>query len=119
MHEIGSLTESAALWVLDHPEILLDYQRSITESKDFLKNELIRLNILYKDTSANFMMLYLPDECVAGNIRTRIKGHNILIREAFSAPSCLKGWIRITVGSLSDCKRFIEALTSVLRPYKL
>lgn len=113
MHEITSLTALSMEWVLDHPEYLTEFQKSIQESKAYLKKSLKELSIQYKDTYANFMLLYLPNEGATQHITEKLKEKKILVRRPFEE-LCLKGWSRVCVGSLSDSQRYIEALQSIL-----
>ena len=114
MHEITSLTALAAEWVLDNPGMLSGFQRSIGKSKQYLKKELSKLKIKYKDTHANFMLLYLPDEGDTKSIALRLRKEGILIRRPFEE-AYLKGWSRVCVGSPEDSKAFISALNKLLK----
>ncbi|MBF0290069.1 MAG: aminotransferase class I/II-fold pyridoxal phosphate-dependent enzyme [SAR324 cluster bacterium] len=114
MHEISSFTAYATEWVLDHPEILHSHQELIKKSKEYLKVQLKKLEIPYQDTAANFLMLYLPNEGKTLEITKLLKEEKILIRSPFEEPS-LRGWARVTIGSLSDSEHFIQTLSHLLQ----
>ena len=113
MHEISSLSARATEWILDHPSLLLDYQRKITESKKFLVEELTRMNISVKNTHASFVLLYLPDEGKTRDLAKKMKQRKILIRRPFEEP-CLRGWSLVCVGTKEDSMKFLRVLTEVL-----
>lgn len=114
MHEITSLTALAMEWVLDHPEMLEEYRASVRESRAFLRNELRRLAVDHRDTRANFMLLYLPDEGRTKGITKKLRERRILIRRPFEE-DYLKGYSRVCIGTLQDSKVFISALETVLK----
>jgi len=113
MHEVTNLTGLAIEWVIKHPEILAEYQQMIRKSKDYLKTEISLLGIPYKDTHANFMLFYFPEEGNTRGITQRLKDNMILIRRPFEEPN-LKGWCRVCVGTLDDCRRFMNTLKQLL-----
>jgi len=113
MHEVTNLTGLAIEWVIRHPEILAEYQQMIRKSKDYLKAEISLLGIPYKDTHANFVLFYFPEEGKTRGITQRLKDNMILIRRPFEE-SYLKGWCRICVGTLDDCRQFMDTLKQLL-----
>lgn len=113
MHEISSLTALAAEWVLDHSEMLLQYQKENKASKEYLNQELAKLDIPMRDTQANFILLYLPDEGRTKDISRKLREQRILIRRPFEE-AALKGWSRVCVGSVADSKRLVASLTKIL-----
>ena len=113
MHEITSLTALAVEWILEHPEMLVDFQEENLRSKRYLKKELAGMGIEVRDTEANFILLYLPNEGKTKDIAGRLKEHRILIRRPFEEPY-LKGWIRVCAGSVADSKKFIQTLKTIL-----
>ena len=114
MHEISGLTAIATDWILRNPKLLKEYQIEISNSKIYLKKRLDKINIKYRDTHANFMLLYLPDKGKTKDITNKLRRyHNILIRRPFEELH-LKGWSRVCIGSVSDSQRFISALNDIL-----
>lgn len=113
MHEITNLSALALEWVLDHAEILEEYQKTIEVSKEYLRAKASLLGIAYRDTHTNFMLYYFPNEGRTRNITKRLKEKGILIRRPFEE-SYLKGWSRVCVGSIDDSMVFMEALEQSL-----
>lgn len=114
MHEITSLTARAVEWVLENPRMLSEYQKEIIKSKAYLKKELLNLGIRYRDTQANFMLLYIPDEKKTIGLPQKLRDRMILIRRPFQE-DYLSGWARVCVGSLSDSRIFIKSLKEILK----
>ncbi|TGM60677.1 pyridoxal phosphate-dependent aminotransferase [Leptospira vanthielii] len=113
MHEISSVSAVSTIWVLDNPELLSFYQKEIVKSKSFLFKELELLNLSYKDTHTNFILVYLPDESRTKGITQKLKDRKILIRRPFEV-ELLRGWSRVCVGDLNDSSKFINALKDIL-----
>ena len=114
MHEISSLSAKAANWVFEKSHMHKEFRKSIKQSKEYLMRELLLLKIKYKMTTANFFLIYAPNFGRTKNIYNKLKQKKILIRRPFDQKG-LNGWIRITVGSLSDSKKFILALKSIIK----
>lgn len=109
MHEITSLSALAIEWVLENPKLLEEYRVGLQKSKAYLKNEFKKLEINFRDTHTNFILAYLPNEGRSQNIAKELKKLGILAKQPF-AKSCLKGWMRFTVGTENDSKRLIDAI---------
>ncbi len=113
MHEISSLSARATEWILAHPEILDEFHTSMSESKALLKRELTTLDVAFRDTHANFMLLYFPNSGRTRDMEARLRREKVLIRRPFEEPE-LKGWSRVCVGGVDDSRRFLSALRTVL-----
>jgi histidinol-phosphate aminotransferase len=113
MHEISSLSARATEWILTHPEFLDDFHASMHESKQLLRRELAALGIDVRDTHANFMLLYFPNDGRTRNMEARLRRRKVLIRRPFEEPA-LKGWSRVCVGGVDDSRRLLNALTATL-----
>ncbi|MGE0268317.1 MAG: histidinol-phosphate transaminase [Candidatus Omnitrophota bacterium] len=114
MHEITSLSACATRWILDHPEILEENQRSIAQGKLFLIDELRKRDIEARDTHANFVMVYVPDEGRTADLSRRLKEEKILVRRPFEE-SFLKGWSLICVGAEQHSIQLIEAIDKIFQ----
>ncbi|MDH4262394.1 MAG: histidinol-phosphate aminotransferase family protein [Spirochaetia bacterium] len=113
MHEVSSLTAKLAQWIMSNPELLEEFHRSIKDSRRFLGIELKKIGIKYMMTTANFMLLYLPNEGKTANINLKLKEKGILIRRPFDDQRLL-GWSRVCIGSMDDSMRFISSLRQII-----
>jgi len=114
MHEISGLTAKAANWVFKKPHMHKEFQKSIKLSKQYLMKELLLLKIKYRMTKANYFLIYAPNFGKTKDVTKKLKQKKILIRRPFDQKE-LKGWIRVTVGGLSDSKKFIFGLKSIIK----
>jgi histidinol-phosphate aminotransferase len=109
MHEITSLSALAVEWVLGNPQLLEEYRIGLQRSKAYLKNRFEELGVEFRNTNANFILVYLPNEGKSQNIIEKLKKLGILAKHPFEK-KCLKGWMRFTVGTEDDSKRLIRAI---------
>jgi len=113
MHEITSLSALAIEWVLENPQLLEEYRVGLQRSKAYLKNRFEELGVEFRNTHANFVLVYLPNEGRSQNIIEKLKKLGILAKHPFEK-SCLKGWMRLTVGTENDSERLIHAIEECL-----
>ncbi|GGX38063.1 histidinol-phosphate aminotransferase [Tateyamaria omphalii] len=115
LYEISALAAHAVEWRLGQPQLLSAYQKTMRESKEWLKARLEELRIPCRDGAGNFVVIYVPDGD-RGPFFDLAKEKGVLIGKPFYQPQ-LRGWWRVTVGSLPQCKTFINALSdSVASP---
>lgn len=114
MHEVTSLTAIGAEWVLDNPEILLRNQNLIKENKQYLIDKLGKIGILTKNTHANFILLFFPNDGKTTGITENLKENRILMKSPFNT-GVHKGWARATVGTLSDSKKLVKVIKKILK----
>ena len=114
MHEISSLSAKAVEWVLNRPLMKKEFQKSIKESKNYLKQELSLMKIKYKMTTGNFFLIYAPNYGKTKNLSKKLEQKKILIRRPFEQKN-IRGWVRICVGSLLDSKKLISALKKIIK----
>jgi histidinol-phosphate aminotransferase len=100
------------------PEALADqaylrwYVDEVKQSRLLLERELEALCIGYCPSQANFVLASFgqsKDAFVAA-----MRGRGILVRDRASDPLC-QGWVRITLGSLQQTHRLLEALREVVQ----
>lgn len=118
MHEISSFTAVATEWMLDHPEILKEYQIKISKSKEILKLELLKLDIDFRINPTNFFLINFRNEKISKDISKKFYEKKILIRRPFDE-ELLKGWCRICIGDQNDTYQFLNALNEILKENNL
>ncbi|MBI5076386.1 MAG: histidinol-phosphate transaminase [Nitrospirae bacterium] len=102
----NSVAQKAALAALKDKAHVAASRGTNAEGKEYLYQQLAALNIAYVPTEANF--IYIPiNDSIAINNSLMKKG--VIIR-----PMGPKA-IRVTIGLPEENKRFIEALTAVIR----
>lgn len=111
MHEITSLTATCVEWILDHPETLIEYRNSLTNSKAWLLEALSTLGVEAKDSHANFVFLN-ASQIKTTDLASALAARRILVRPPF-ADSPVKGWARVTVGTNDDSRRLMQAISEI------
>ena len=109
MHEISSLSALAVGWVLDHVQLIEEYRRGLLDSKAYLKENFAAIGVEYRDTHANFILGFLPDEGRSRGMTVKLKKAKILAKGPFEHRG-LRGWMRFTVGTRADSERLVEAI---------
>tara|TARA_B100000315_G_C14585499_1_gene592765 strand:+ start:1813 stop:2898 length:1086 start_codon:yes stop_codon:yes gene_type:complete len=113
IHEVSSLSAKAANWVMNNPQIQKQFRKSQIQSKHYLEKQLSLLKIEYKMTTGNFFLIFAPNSGKTKNLSKKLKEKRILIRRPFEQKN-IKGWLRICVGSLNDCRKLISTLKFIL-----
>ncbi|MGI5308212.1 pyridoxal phosphate-dependent aminotransferase [Rheinheimera sp. WS51] len=112
LYEISALSAWAAEWQLDHPEQLANFQKTIADCKKYLISEFEQLDIQYKDSCGNFVLIKLTNEN-DHIVEAMFKELGILIRRPF-VENQLVGWYRISITGMEESKQFAEALKIVV-----
>jgi|TARA_B110000259_G_scaffold104413_1_gene120018 histidinol-phosphate aminotransferase len=84
-----------------------DYNK---EQLEFVKNELLRLNIKFYTSFANFILIDFKNENNCQKINQYLLNNGIIIRDmkAYNLPHCL----RMTIGMMEENKEFIRLIES-------
>lgn len=104
------LAQVAALASLDDKEHYRKVLRSNQEGKKYLYKELKELGLFYPPTEANFIFIDLKKDSKAIFEKLLKKGVIIRPGETWGCPN----FIRLTIGTAYENKRFIKALKEVL-----
>ena len=80
------------------------------EQLEFVKNELLRLNIKFYTSFANFILIDFKNENNCQKINQYLLNNGIIIRDmkAYNLPHCL----RMTIGMMEENKEFIRLIES-------
>ncbi len=106
----NSLAQVAALAALKDQEHVKKSRKANREGKDFLYEELKKLKISYIPSQANFVLINVGEE---GKVISRkLMQEGIIVRpmEMYNLPN----FIRVTVGTEEENKKFITAMRAVL-----
>ncbi len=102
--------QAAALAALDDEAFGARTVRECNEGKEYIYRELDELGLSYVRSGTNFILI---DTCRETGVVEALMHRGVIVRSAagYGKPS----WIRVTVGTADDNRRFIAALKSVLR----
>ena len=97
-------------YILDHEELIWNYAAEVEKGKDFLISEMSKLGLACRSSHANFILIDFGQrqEEVARKLRER----NVLVGANLRLPFP-SGYIRVTVGPVSQMQQFVEVLREI------
>ncbi len=109
-YNINSLSQAAVTLALEHIELLQQQAQEICRQRDHLLRQLDDLTgICCFPSSANFILLRVKN---AGGVFDHLHQQGILIKNMHQNDSILNNCLRITVGTVEENTRLLEALQS-------
>ena len=108
---VNSIAQAAAVAVLGDEAYYRNIAKEVTQQRQYLYRSLESLGIAYEVSFTNFILVNVGGDStkVAGALLKK----GVIIRDM--AAWGLKGYIRVSIGSLSENKRFIKALGSLTK----
>ena len=113
LHEVNTMAVHIGCYLLDHPEIVADYVREVSEGREELRRSAQTFGLGFPECHTNFQLLRCPG-VDAGDVVAEMKKRGYLIKGGFKAPG-LRDCIRATVGPAALMRRFLADLVPVLR----
>ncbi len=111
-YNVGVLTQSVALKLLEHHEVLLQQAEQIKQDRAKLFQQLSRIDAVQVYASeANFLLFRVAD---AGAIFDGLKQRGVLIKNLNGTHPMLKDCLRVTVGKPEENREFIAALQATI-----
>ena len=107
---VNSLAQAAALAALDDEKHVERTLRLVQKGKAYLSKELDSLGIKYIPSVTNFVLIKIGKN--AKTVYKKLLKRGVIVREM--SPWKLNSFIRVTVGSMSENRRFIEMLREAL-----
>ena len=107
---VNSLAQIAAMAAMDDEEHLKKSQKNNKEGLEYLFNELKAMGIEYVTTQANFFLIKVGK---GKEIYDALLRQGVIVRPMASYG--LGEYIRVTVGTAEENKRFVEAIRKVWR----
>jgi histidinol-phosphate aminotransferase len=109
-YSVNSLAVACALEAIKDPSYVQQYLHEVIQSRRMLCEELDRQGWKYFPSEANFVLVDFGG--VAREIQRLLGDQDILVRDrSYELPGC----VRITVGTLAQTRRLIDALRRVRR----
>lgn len=111
-YNVNSMTAAAGIGSLEDDEYIKENCENIKKNRQYLKQELEKLNFTMTDSSANF--IFAKHSSVSGkDIYLKLKENGVLVRH-FDKKR-LKDYVRITIGSKQQLDVLIDKLTEILK----
>ena len=111
-HESNSLTNAVAEYLLDNYEMVKNYNQSVIESRDEVKEVLHSLGINTHGSNGNYLLLDMGSAEKAKEFVTVLKKQEIYVKGPWSSPR--DKYITITIGPIGLMQRFINATKEFL-----
>ncbi len=108
---VNSLAQVGALAALDDEGHLKRTLKLVSEGKEYIYNNLKRLGIRYVPSVTNFILIDVGQG--SPQVFERMLRLGVIVRDM--KPWNMDNFIRVTVGTRNENKRFIQALEQVLR----
>jgi histidinol-phosphate aminotransferase len=113
IYEVNSFSVLLGIYVIDHPEIFRKHMALFKEAKEYLINELDKMNIKFLNTHANFILIKAKDRNEAQFVADELKNKKVLVKAGFEEePLC--DYIRVNIGNKEHMRIFIENFFDVL-----
>ncbi len=107
---VNSLAQAAATAALDDEAHLLRTLKALREGKDYLYKNLQRLALPYVESVANFILINAGPR--AQKIYQRLLRKGVIVRNMRAWG--MNNFIRVTVGTMPENRKFIKALREVI-----
>ena len=107
---VNSLAQAAAVAALDDTTFLARTRRMVKEGRRYLTTALDRLRVRYVPSAANFFLIELGPR--ASDVAHALLARSVMVREMSAWK--LSGYIRVTIGTPSENRQFIQALKKCL-----
>ncbi|MBC7463279.1 MAG: histidinol-phosphate transaminase [Actinobacteria bacterium] len=107
-YHLSQVTQALGLVALEHKDELLQNVNKLVAARNQMSQDLLNLGCKVIPSEANFILFAVGN---SGDVWTSLLDKGILIRDVG-----LPGYLRVTVGTEEENKRFIQALSISLPP---
>jgi len=112
-HDINSIAVLAATLLVNHPEIMADYARQVSQGAEVLTRMANGLGLEALPTYTNFMQIRVGHRCDPSRLVAKLEEKGYLVRSHTGVP-CLEDCIRVTLGPPELMMSFGRALQQAL-----
>jgi histidinol-phosphate aminotransferase len=109
---VNSLAQAAAAAALEDTAFLARSRRLVQEGRGYLAKELEALKLRYVPSATNFLLVQLGPR--APEVGRALLRRGVIVREMGGWK--LDGFLRVTIGTMPENRRFIHALKQCLKP---
>jgi histidinol-phosphate aminotransferase len=107
---VNALAQTAAAAALTDKDFVQRSRENNETGKKYLYAELAKLNLKYSPTEANFVFVYIGQDCIAAFQKLMDKGLTVRPMRSFG----INDAIRVTIGTPEQNQKFIAALKEIL-----
>jgi histidinol-phosphate aminotransferase len=107
---VNSIAQAAAVAVLSDEAYYRKIAREVNEQRQYLYHSFENMDIAYEESFTNFILVHVGVD--SSQLALALLKKGVIIRDM--AAWGLKGYIRVSIGSASENKRFIKTLGEIL-----
>jgi histidinol-phosphate aminotransferase len=107
---VNSMAQAAAVAVLGDETYYRNIAKDVGEQRQYLYRSLESMDIAYEASFTNFILIHVGGD--SSQVANALLKKGVIIRDM--AAWGLKGYIRVSIGSASENKRFIKTLGEIL-----
>ncbi len=108
---VNSLAQAAAMASLDDSGHLKKTRETVLKGKKFLYKALDKMGIAYVPSQTNFILVDVKRD--SWEFFQKMLKHGVIVRDMM--PYKLESYIRVTIGTDKENKKFVEAMKKVLK----
>lgn len=108
---VNSLAQAAAMASLDDSAHLKKTRETVLKGKKFLYKVLDKMGITYVPSQTNFILVDVKRD--SWEFFQKMLKHGVIVRDMI--PYKLESYIRVTIGTDKENKKFVEAMKKVLK----
>jgi histidinol-phosphate aminotransferase len=110
-YNVGTLNQEAAIFILEHFDVLQEQIDNILADRERLTHRLRDLGLQVFSSQANFLLVKVPD---ADALFSHLKKHKILVKNLHDEHPLLRQCLRISVGLSEDHDMLLVLIESYL-----
>mgnify|MGYP002397621616 CR=1 FL=1 len=111
-HETNSITIDIAIWAIDNIDIMKNYAKDVSETRNWLKNELENLEYRTHGEKSNTILVDLKSKEMANYVTDKLKEKNIWVRGYLPTP--VENYISVTMGSKELVQVFLKEFNHII-----
>ncbi|MCX7695031.1 MAG: histidinol-phosphate transaminase [Caloramator sp.] len=105
------IAQEAGIAALKDEEFLKFVVEKNEEGRQYYYKEFIRLGLQYIESQANFVMVDTGKDDM--DVFNKLLRKGVIVRPGYLFD--MKGWLRVTVGTMEQCQRFVKSLEEIIR----
>ena len=114
MYEVNSFAVVLGSYLVDRPELVSEHVSAVRDGRDYLSDEVEKLGLTLQSGFTNFVLIDVGNPERSTKICMLLAKEKIIIKGGFREP-CMRPYIRVGLGSVSQMKYFVEKLAVALK----
>lgn len=112
-YESNLLSDAVIKYFIKNHSIITNYINKVKQGRDFIKKELIKLDLRVYGKDANFLLIDFNDSTILNKILNKFSKQKIYVKSNYSGE--LKNCILITCGPVAIMKKILIVIKSIVK----